>query len=209
MIILHSGKLNNVACRLQLDEFRDLLRINKAIDETTLLDFFRHRPQLILLMGYMVGVKSPARYNSELPVLNKYRADFVVSDASQKYFGFIEFENAEADSVFKTKLNKKTSVYPWSSRFECGHGQVIDWLLHLKNNTDSQNMQAEFGSRKIIYSGGLIIGRDDFLNKADCRERFEDRVNRTQVDLKTISCFTFDGLYEEMELNYDVLSNFS
>ncbi|MBS9994654.1 MULTISPECIES: Shedu immune nuclease family protein [Vibrio harveyi group] len=208
MISLKSGKLSSKLCRQELDEFNRLLSSKSEIGETELLNFFKTRSQLILLMGRVVAIDAPEKYNDELPIIGKFRADFVVADKSQSSFAFIEFENAKENSIFNKVLNRKTSVYPWSARFEHGYSQVIDWYLHLAANDNSVNMQSEFGSFSIRYYGALIIGRDSYLAKSDCRERFARRVDKTLVDSKHISCYTFDELYEAMEEQYDIFQTF-
>ncbi|MGR5239229.1 Shedu anti-phage system protein SduA domain-containing protein, partial [Vibrio alfacsensis] len=157
MISLQSGTLSRAQCRKELDEFHSLLQSNTEIGETKLLKFFKNRSQLILLMGRVVAIDAPEKFNDELPIIGKFRADFVVADKSQTSFAFIEFEDAKENSIFNKVLNRKTSVYPWSSRFEHGYSQVIDWYLHLAANDNSVNMQSEFGSFSIKYYGALII----------------------------------------------------
>ncbi|MBY7859137.1 DUF4263 domain-containing protein [Vibrio fluvialis] len=208
MIIMKSGQLQAIQCRKELDEFDALLKSKSEVGETELLQFFKQRDQLVLLMGRVVGVDAPANFNEELPILGKYRADFVVADKSLKTFSFIEFENAKLDSIFQQRINKKTSTYPWASRFEHGYSQVIDWYLHLAANDHSTNMKAEFGHNTIKYSGALIIGRKDGLKLGDCQERFDGRVERLLVDSKHIVCYTFDDLYEAMDDQFAILSQF-
>ncbi|MER1410709.1 DUF4263 domain-containing protein [Klebsiella pneumoniae] len=209
MISLLSGQLSNKECSVQLSEFQAYLIANSEIGETDLLDFFKDRPQLILLMGRVVGVDAPMKYNNELPIIGKYRADFVVSDSTQSTFSFIEFEDARDNSIFTTKINKKTSVYPWSARFEQGYSQVIDWYLHLAANNQSQSMRSEFGRPSIRYFGALVIGRSFFLNKSDCKERFDNRVQKSLIDSKHITCYTYDELYETMADQFEILSAFN
>ncbi|MBY4841217.1 Shedu anti-phage system protein SduA domain-containing protein [Pantoea sp. DY-5] len=208
MIVLKSGQLRERDCRSELDEFASFLLAGKDIKETDLLDFFEARPQLILLMGRLVGVEGATQYNNETPIIGKYRADFVVSNDNNSTFAFIEFENAMESSIFTKKINKKTLAHSWSLRFEHGYSQVIDWYHHLHENNGTQNMQAEFGRHNIKYYGALIIGRANSLNKSDCRHRFEKRIECSTIYNKHITCYTFDDLYEEMELEYQILSGF-
>lgn len=208
MIVLKTGQLNELQCRIELDEFKNLLLSNVEIGETTLLNFFESRAQLILLMGRLIGVGSIASYNSEIPIIGKYRADFVVSNKDNSEFAFIEFENATLGSIFTRRLNKKTHAYSWSARFEHGYSQVIDWYHHLLDNEGTNNMLSEFGHSKIKFYGALIIGRDSSINKSDCRERFNKRVEGSRVYNKGITCFTFDELYKNMEDEYDLLCDF-
>lgn len=209
MITLQKAQLSKGQCRKELDELKVLLHNEQNISETEMLKFFRDRPQLILLMGRTIGVDAPRKYNDELPIIGKYRADFVVADESQSTFSFIEFEDAREDSIFKKTINKKTQVFPWAPRFEHGYSQVIDWYIHLATNDQSLNMKAEFGSMSINYFGALIIGREQSLSRGDCRERFRQRVNKTLIDSRHIVCYTFDELYSAMEDQYDILAAFS
>lgn len=208
MISLHSGQLEKKKCRSELDELETLLKSKSDIGEQELLKFFKSRPQLILLMGRVVGIDAPKKYNNELPIIGKFRSDFVVSNDAQTCFSFIEFEDAKGNSIFNKTINKKTLVYPWSSRFEHGYSQVIDWYLHLSVNNQTQNMKSEFGAFQITYSGALIIGRKNSLNRGDCNERFDQRVRKSLIDSKHITCYTFDDLYEAMEDQFAILSSF-
>lgn len=208
MISLHTGQLSSTQCKIELEEYKDLLNKHSEIDETTLQNFFIQRPQLILLMRRVVGIDAPRKYNNELPIINKYRADFVVADQTQSTFSFIEFEDAKNNSIFNKNINKKTSTYPWANRFEHGYSQVVDWYIHLASNIQTQNMKSEFGSFSIKYFGALIIGRNSSLQHGDCRERFDHRISKSLIDSKHITCYTFDELYDAMEDQYAILSSF-
>jgi hypothetical protein len=208
MISLKSNDLNSTQCKHELDEFQLLLKMNTDIGETELLDFFKIRPQLILLMGRVVGIDAPKNYNDELPLIGKYRADFVVADGNMEEFAFIEFEDAKDNSIFSKRVNSKTSVHSWATRFEKGYSQVVDWYLHLATNNQTQNMKSEFGHFEIKYKGALIIGRKSSLSRGDCNERFEQRRNKSLIDSKHITCYTFDELYETMADQYTILASF-
>ncbi|MEC6798466.1 Shedu anti-phage system protein SduA domain-containing protein [Photobacterium sp. S4TG1] len=208
MISLKSNQLKSTQCKNELDEFESLLKNNSEIDETQLLNFFKSRPQLILLMGRVVGIDAPRNYNNELPLIGKFRADFVVANGAMQEFVFIEFEDAKDNSIFTKKINKKTSVHSWAARFEKGYSQVVDWYLHLAANNQTQNMKSEFGHFEIKYKGALIIGRQSSLSRGDCNERFEQRRSKSLIDSKHITCYTFDELYEAMADQYAILESF-
>ncbi|EGR2870548.1 DUF4263 domain-containing protein, partial [Vibrio parahaemolyticus] len=103
MISLKSDQLKSTQCKNELDEFECLLKNYSEIDEEKLLDFFKSRPQLILLMGRVVGIDAPKKFNNELPLIGKFRADFVVASESMQDFVFIEFEDAKDNSIFNKK----------------------------------------------------------------------------------------------------------
>ncbi|WP_392353525.1 Shedu anti-phage system protein SduA domain-containing protein [Pseudoalteromonas sp. PB2-1] len=208
MISLKSDQLKSAQCKNELDEFEVLLKKHSEIDEVTLLDFFKSRPQLILLMGRVVGVDAPKKFNDELPLIGKFRADFVVASETMREFAFIEFEDAKDNSIFKKKVNKKTSVHSWASRFEKGYSQVVDWFLHLSVHNKTQSMKSEFGHYEIKYKGALIVGRQSSLSRGDCNERFEQRRSKSLIDSKHIKCYTFDELYEAMADQYTILASF-
>lgn len=208
MISLKSNQLKSTQCKNELDEFENLLNTHSEIDETILLDFFKSRPQLILLMGRVVGIDAPKKFNNELPLIGKFRADFVVASESMLEFAFIEFEDGKSGSIFNRKVNKKTLVHSWASRFEKGYSQVVDWFLHLAVHNKTQSMKSEFGHYEIKYKGALIIGRKSSLLRGDCNERFEQRRSKSLIDSKHITCYTFDELYEAMADQYTILASF-
>ncbi|ELV8552727.1 DUF4263 domain-containing protein [Vibrio fluvialis] len=213
-IVLVKEDLKKSECRQQLDELRLFLNNvqNTHFSETDIHNFFKDRPQLVLLMGRVLGVRDPEGYNDEIPILGKYRADFVAASDCKRNWAFVEFEDAYPNSIFQRKLNQKTQTYDWSRRFEKGYSQVIDWLYQLDVNNNTTNMKAAFGHQSLnpeLYFGALIIGRDKDLDRGDCRERWEWRRGNTRIDKKLIYCNTFDGLLDDMESEYSSLVKFS
>ncbi|CAK2122986.1 Shedu anti-phage system protein SduA domain-containing protein [Vibrio sp. 10N.222.49.A3] len=202
MIQLLQNELYEDESRKQLDDLKVFLDAKDEYGEKEIHDFFKARPQLILLMGKVLQVKNPSRYNDELPVIGKYRADFAITDAKAEFYAFVEFENAEKSSIFQVKKNKKTDTYFWAARFEHGYSQVVDWYLHLARNNDTKNMKSEFGSQEIEYYGALIIGRDYNLDAGDNRDRFLWRVKNSLIDSHPVYCNTFDGLLDDMETEF-------
>lgn len=105
--------------KADLDQFSELLADSREFQERELLTFFRNRIQLIALMGTVTPhILRPDRYAYKFDIFGSHVADFVIGDGRSRAYAFIEFENAESNSVFKKKPTKSTSI--WSSRFEQG-----------------------------------------------------------------------------------------
>ena len=120
-------------------------------------------------------------------------------------YSFIEFEDAQPDSIFKIMKSKSTSEF--GSRFEHGYSQIIDWFNILNNMQDNAEFEVRFGSRKINYCGILIVGRSAHLRRGnhDERNRLLWRQNHVVVNSKQILCLTFDELYEKLKDKANVL----
>jgi hypothetical protein len=93
----------------------------------------------------------------------------------------------------------------WSSRFDGGYGQIIDWFYKLQVMTDSPDMEARFGARAIRYTGVLLIGRDQHLQAGE-RLRLEWRREHVVVNSKHIVCVTYDELVRDLLFRLDQYS---
>lgn len=187
----------------ELTEFKAFLDANHELEETgvgSLQEFFDARLNLLLLMGDVFGpAMHPTHYQRELVLLNEFRADYVVSEQSKSKFLFIEFEHAKKNSIFTEKNDSKTGTsYEWSSRFEHGFSQLIDWQFRIDDYKQSSKIDEHFGSSDITFQGVLIIGRDHFLKQQGMQRRFDWRVTNTTIKSRPIHCMTFDKLYREM-----------
>lgn len=114
---------------------------------------------------------------------------------------FIEFEDADQNSVFVSKGKKYKSEF--SPRLEHGFSQIVDWFYKLENLQNTLDMNERFGSYQIHYEGLLIIGRDQFVTDAEMK-RLKWRINNTVINSKHIYCYTYDQLHHffDKRLNY-------
>lgn len=205
MITLLPYSLNISECDKQLQELKNFLNANLTIQESGkngLQAFFSNRPNLILLLGYWHFGLEPAFYKAEVNLFNnEFRADFVVSDRRKKKFVFVEFEDASIDSIFKPKSRSSDSAnasYEWSSRYEHGVSQVIDWYYRIDDYERTNKFEEYFGHRQITYTGLLFIGRDKFIQQSGLMQRFRWRSSKTIINSKPLHCMTFDQLLEEL-----------
>ncbi|MBD2459815.1 DUF4263 domain-containing protein [Oscillatoria sp. FACHB-1407] len=204
MINLISYNFNIKECETQLQEFESFLKENPAIKESGengLQKFFAARPNLILLLGSWHFGLEPAYYKPELNLFgNEFRSDFVVADKQKKKFVFVEFEDADRDSIFKRKGRSSdiaNSSYEWSPRYEHGVSQIVDWYYRLDDLERTNRFEEYFGRRQISYTGLLVIGRDHFVHESGLMQRFRWRSSKTVINSKLLHCMTFDQLLEE------------
>jgi hypothetical protein len=204
VITLLEYQFNIQACEKQLQEFQAFLQNNIAIRETGnygLQQFFSERPDLILLLGYWHFGLEPVFYKPEVSLFsNEFRADFIVADRQRKKFVFIEFEDATENSIFKPKSKQSSTSntsYEWSSRYEHGVSQVIDWYYRMDDYERTHKFEEYFGHPQISYTGLLVIGRDQFLQQAGLMRRFSWRSHKTIINSKPLHYMTFDQLFEE------------
>jgi hypothetical protein len=127
----------------------------------------------------------------------------VVGDSAHRAYCFVEFEDAGANSMFVRQGKKATRE--WSSRFEHGSNQILDWFYKLEDMQKSDDFAARFEARSISFSGLLVIGRDQFLLPGE-RERLEWRSRNVVVASRNIVCMTLDGLADELEARLEAYS---
>lgn len=87
----------------------------------------------------------------------------------------------------------------WSTRYEHGCSQLIDWISWIENGRNSLAHQARFGVGVIHYNTLLVIGRDRDLAVKGLRERFEWRNDSVVVSSRKLHCITFDQLRDDLE----------
>jgi hypothetical protein len=170
-----------------------------------ILPFFAAHEQLMLLMGsYNPQIAIPDRIATNFDIFGDHSADVAVGDSQSHQYCFIEFEDATRDSIFKKKGNKSTP--DWSDRFEHGCSQIIDWLLWLENQKNTQPYLQRFGVHEVQYVGLLVIGRDKFLTDPSLRQRLTWRSEHVVVCSRKLHCITFDKLYRDMDMRLNSLS---
>jgi len=189
---LDSFDIDIKQCWVELEEFENLLRNNRELNERKdILPFFKERLHLSACIGLYPSDNLCNQIKHEFTLSGEFRADLVVGDSVNNIYCFIEFEDARKDSIFVNKKGKTTSE--WSSRFENGFSQIIDWFWKLDDFKNTGQFRSIFGSENIEYQGILVIGRDEFLSEVE-KTRLKWYLNRVVVDSRKVICKTFDQL---------------
>ncbi|MES3628717.1 MAG: DUF4263 domain-containing protein [Longimonas sp.] len=185
-------------CREELDDLGVHLGTNHDLNERKdVLSFFRNRRHLSVFIGsYFTYISDFNRIAYEYDVFGDFKADLVVGDASSGWYGFIEFENADASSIFTTKPGKATPE--WSPRFEHGFSQLVDWFWKLSDMENTRDFANRFGDEYAGYEGLLIAGRVDELTRRE-KDRLRWRRDNILVNSKHIHCVTFDDLHAHLD----------
>ena len=183
----------------ELLEFEQLLINNNTLEENKqILPFFRQHPQLVAQTGTLATKINSADSIAYEFDLFDYRCDAVVGDLDSKHFCFIEFEDANNDSIFKSKQGKFKKEF--APRFEHGYSQIIDWLQELYHQRGNATKMIErFGHFQIGYSACLVIGRDAFLDESD-KIRFNWRSDYVKIDSKEVLVLTYDELLRFLKI---------
>jgi hypothetical protein len=189
------------ACHQQVQELKTLLAGSADLGEAIFHDFFEPRLHLRALVGrYNQALASPNRLAWQYPIFGDFRADFAIGDWARKAYTFVEFEDARPNSLFVKQGDKATRA--WSSRFDGGYSQIIDWFYKLHVMTDTPDMEARLGKRSIRYTGVLIIGRDQHFQAGE-RLRLDWRQEHVVVNSKHVVCVTYDQLLEDLLFRLD------
>ena len=188
-------------CRLDLVEFQSLLdefRHGVLKERGHVLAFFRDHINLAALVGHVDrNIGHVDRIAYEFDFFGDYAADLAVGDTGARQYCFVEFENAAPDGIFK-KAGKKATP-EWSSRFDHGYSQIIDWFWKLHDLAQTHSGRARFGHVNSFNDFGLlVIGWSDTLAPVE-RERLDWRRSRVVVDSRKVHCMTYDELDEDLD----------
>jgi hypothetical protein len=124
---------------------RDWLAGKTSLSEQAdVLPFFRARPQMATIFGMFNGKIGWAnRIGWEFDIYGDFRCDLAVGEWEKGAYCFVEFKNAQKDSVFKKQGSKATRE--WGPRFDHGYSQIIDWFDKLDGLSPSTDFLARFG----------------------------------------------------------------
>src|SRR6266508_645495 len=146
----------------ELDELEHFLKQNPQLRERKhVLPFFKARKQLCAALGLMnANVDVPDRVANELVLFGDFACDAAAGDSKNNSFTLIEFEDANEHSIF-SKLETGKSVKRWSSRFEHGFSQLVDWAWRLsRENATTTAFRDIFGKNHAKIHLLLVAGRD-------------------------------------------------
>lgn len=182
----------------ELKEFDDLLKSKKELKERKdILPFFKSRLNLSAYIGkFAVYNNNFDRVAHELSLQGDFTCDLVCGDSGTNYYCLVEFEDAIQNSIFKKKSGKQNSE--WSSRFDHGYSQLIDWFWKLDSMLPTVDFVNLFGTRDTTFCGLIVIGRDSYLTPAE-QNRLKFRENKVIINSFKISCLTYDKLYKYLE----------
>ena len=195
---LENIKFDVKECIKQLNEFKNLLDSKEELAEgKDILPFFKQNNHLsAYIASFNPNIAEYDRIAYEFDVWGDFKTDLSVGDSKSRAFCFIEFENAEKDSVFKT-AGKKTTT-DWSPRFEHGFSQIVDWFYKLEDQRSTRDFRAKFGGEDVTYIGILVVGRSRFVNEKD-KSRLNWRSDKMIINSVPILCLTYDELYEKLD----------
>jgi hypothetical protein len=184
-------------CRQEVEQLRALLATHSILTERKqILPLFRKNLHLAAFLGsYHADIDRFDRIAFEYDLFGDFSCDLVVGDSVKRSYNFVEFEQADAQSLFRRQGRKSTRE--WSARFDHGYSQIIDWFGKLRDAEKSDVFEARFGARSIDFMGTLVIGRDHFLEPGE-QQRLDYRRRYVVVDSRKIQCVTYDGLLADL-----------
>ncbi len=183
-------------CFKEAQELKAFLGSHGSLKERDeILPFFKARKHLSAFLA--VNNSQAIQYDRvahEYPLFGDFTCDLVAGDWSKRAYVFVEFENAEPESVFVKKKHKNTPE--WSHRYEHGFSQILDWFYKLDTQRQAADFEERFGDRIVHVSGLLVVGRGQDFGPRE-RERLHWRHQHIAVNGKQIHSMTFDDLCED------------
>ncbi|MCI0700499.1 MAG: DUF4263 domain-containing protein [Planctomycetia bacterium] len=199
--------LDRVALRDELSAFEKLLGpdTKELSERNDILPFFKRNLNLASLIGFAKShLTFPDVIKTEFPLVGDHACDLAVGEKQdgKGLFCFVEFEDAEAGSIFR-QVAKGTP--DWSPRLEHGFSQIVDWFYILADQSQTKLFRDFFGTDLADYCGLLVIGRDGFLAEST-HARLRWRSQNTLVGGKPVSIITFDQLLRNLRARVELCS---
>lgn len=133
--------------RAELDAFGGLLQSGSPLGETKqILPFVRRSRHLAAAFGFANhALGAPDLLAMERPLFGSFRCDVAIGSSTARQFTLIELEDARENSVFEAVKGRD---FPrWSSRFERGFSQLVDWAWRIDYEPQpSAALGAAFGT---------------------------------------------------------------
>jgi hypothetical protein len=136
---------NHDLCLQEVLALRDLLASKSDLEENRdIKPFFASHRQLAAFLGsYSEDLVQYDLLAYEYQLFGDFACDLVVGDSHSKTYGFVELEEGTAASIFRRQGQKAT--LEWSTCFEHGLSQIIDWFWKLDDMAHTDEFEARFG----------------------------------------------------------------
>jgi hypothetical protein len=192
-------------CREQVAELQNLLQSKTELHESKdVLPFFRARQQMAVLLGmFNPRIGWWDRIAWEFNIFGDFACDLVVGDWTRGAYCFVEFEDAQPNSIFEKAGQKATRE--WGRRFDHGYSQIIDWFHKLNDRSFSNDNLSRFGQYEITYEAILVIGRDSHMDVGE-KQRLKWRSDNVVINSKKVYCMTYDELFDSFSKRLGMLS---
>lgn len=199
--VLEPIALNLALLEAELSAFGNLLASKTDLSEAgDIRPLFAANKQLAGFLGTYASDIGPATELAyEFPFFGDYRADLLVGSRAVGHFCVVEFEDGRPDSLFKKQ--PKRANPEWSTRFEHGFSQLIDWFFNLDDFQKTHGFTKTFGPGHVSFTGLLVIGRSAGLDEMKWT-RLRWRSKKVLVDSHTVQCVTFDDLHATLRQRY-------
>lgn len=184
----------------ELGEFEVLLRSAPHLRERKdIAPFFKSHRQLVAALGlFHSNISRPDRVSTELSIMGDFACDAAAGDSVTNAFLLIEFEDANPHSVLSPAAPGR--VKPWSSRFEHGASQLLDWAWRLDCEAKSgPAFRRIFEQDHPVIHFLLIAGRDDDLTPDDLG-RVRWRTGNVSFGSYRMNFLTFDAVLNGLRL---------
>ena len=161
------------------------------------MPFFSDHPQLCAFLGTLSDkVSSGTHLKRELELWGDFVCDLAVGNVRDAAFVLVEFEDARKTSLFRPKQNRRNSF--WGQSAEQAVSQVSDWLFRVNSESASDQMERDFGNRRIAFMGLIVVGRSRDVSAYD-RVRLNWRSQNTIIGGSKLSIITYDDMLEWLD----------
>lgn len=202
MSVFNSIKFDVSVADAELLSFKTWFAGVGFVGEKAIVAEIKARPQMACLLSALLGIPAPDLIKFELQLKGMFRTDLVLGNDSSRQFALIEFEDAEATSIFKP--GTKQYRY-WAPRIEHGFGQVVDWAWVRSDHPNDATLVAGFGGVIRTSAYAVICGRDASLADSIEWKRLNHRRDSLKIEGHPALVLTYDEMVRQMDENLATL----
>lgn len=181
---------------IELSTFKTWFAGKAYVGETEIVNEIKTRPQMACLLGSVLNIPAPDLIKFELTMKGLFRTDLALGNHHARAFGLIEFEPAEAATLFK----RGTAQYRyWGSALEHGFGQIIDWAWVRDDHPNDTVLENSFGGKIGKTAFAVIAGRDAGIVGAMEQRRFDHRRQLVAIGGHHAQIMTYDDMVRRMD----------
>jgi Domain of unknown function (DUF4263) len=191
----------------ELNSFKTWFCGQSFVGERAIVKEIEAREHMCGLLAGTAGFNAPDLIKRELTLRGLFRTDLVLGNNAARQFALIEFEGAEATSIFS---GRQTAQYRhWSRQLEHGFGQVTDWAWVKSDAPNDITLTTAFGGVVNASAFLIICGRDASMRDDMEKRRFNHRQNSVKIDGVPARIMTYDDMLKAMEVNLAAAKSFS
>jgi Domain of unknown function (DUF4263) len=179
----------------ELAEFKALLDAKRDLAERAdILNKLPHWRNMLCGLGTLdAHIGAPNRMATEFDLGGRFKCDLVLAHSERGGCLFVEFEGANAGSIFKSRSGRRSKTF--GNALNAGLSQLLEWFWWNGMTWHPDLFCQQFGGRYVAATGLLVLGRDAFIDVDPLDRNRWDWIKTHFTTNPPILLMTYDEMY--------------